>query len=121
MLYNDLTEKVIGAAIEVHKILGSGFLEYVYQKAFCHELKLRGIAFVEQAPLDIHYKGLIVEKKYNCDVLIEEKLIVELKATSGLTEIDEAQLLNYIKASQLKLGLLFNFGTKSLQIKRRIL
>jgi len=120
-LYKDLTEKVIGAAIEVHKTLGSGFLEYVYQEALCYELRLRKIAFESQKELDIRYKDFLVPKKYTPDFLVEDSVIVEIKANSGLTDIDEAQLLNYLKASNKRVGLLINFGTRSLEFKRRIL
>jgi GxxExxY protein len=120
-LYKDLTEKVIGAAMEVHKTLGSGFLEYVYQEALCYELKLRKIPFESQKELDIRYKDFLMSKKYTPDLLIEDSVIVEIKANSGLTDIDEAQLINYLKASNKRVGLLINFGMRSLEFKRRIL
>ena len=120
-LYKDLTHEIIGAAMEVHRELGSGFLEYVYEEALCYELNLREIYFESQKELDIYYKDLLIPKKYKPDLIVENKVIVELKATSGLTEIEEAQLLNYLKATKLRIGLLLNFGKKSLEIKRRIL
>ena len=120
-LYKDLTHEIIGAAMEVHRELGSGFLEYVYEEALCYELNLREIYFESQKELDIYYKDLLIPKKYKPDLMVENKVIVELKATSGLTEIEEAQLLNYLKATKLRIGLLLNFGKKSLEIKRRIL
>ena len=120
-LYKDLTKTVIGAAIEVHKELGTGFLEYVYEEALSYELSLRKVSFVRQKEIDIYYKDLLIPKKYKPDLLIEDKVIVEIKATQGLTKVDEAQLLNYLKASRQRVGLLLNFGTKSLQVKRRIL
>lgn len=120
-LYKDLTEKVIGAAIEVHNVLGNGFLEYIYQEALCYELRLREISYALQRELDIWYKDLLIPKKYTPDLLIEDCVIVELKATSGLTDNDEAQLINYLKATKKRIGLLLNFGTRSLEIKRRIL
>ncbi len=120
-LYKDITEKIIGAAIEVHKVLGSGFLEYVYQESLCHELKLRNLTFELQKELDIWYKDLLIPKKYIPDFIISDCVIVEIKATSGLIENDEAQLLNYLKVTKIKVGLLLNFGKKSLEIKRRIL
>jgi len=120
-LYKDLTEKVIGASMEVHRILGSGFLEYVYQEALCYELKLRNISFELQKELDIWYKDLLIPKKYTPDLLVEGCVIVEIKATSGLTNNDDAQLLNYLKATKKRIGLLLNFGAKSLEIKRKIL
>jgi len=120
-LYKDITEKIIGAAMEVHRELGNGFLEYVYEVALCYELRLGRISFERQKELDIYYKDLVIPKKYKADLVIEDKVIVEIKATQGLTEIDEAQLLNYLKVTKLRIGLLLNFGTKSLEIKRRIL
>ncbi len=120
-LYKDTTEKIIGSAMEVHRELGIGFLEYVYEEALCYELKLRNISFERQKDIDIYYKDLIIPRKYKADMLIEDKVIVEIKATQALTEIDEAQLLNYLKAAKIRIGLLLNFGTKSLETKRRIL
>ena len=119
-LYKDLTQEIIGAAMEVHRELGSGFLEYVYEESLCHELNLREIYFERQKELDIYYKDLLIPKKYKPDLMVDNKVIVELKATSGLMKIEEAQLLNYLKATKLRIGLLLNFGTKSLEIKRRI-
>jgi len=120
-LYRDLTQKIIGAAMEVPRELGSGFLEYVYEEALCYELKLREISFERQKELDIYYKDLLIPRKYKPDLIVENKVIVEIKATSGLTEVEEAQLLNYLKATKMRLGLLLNFGAKSLEVKRRIL
>ena len=93
-LYKELTQEVIGAAMEVHRELGSGFLEYVYEEALCHELNLREISFERQKELDIYYKDLLIPKKYKPDLIVENKVIVELKATSGLTEIEEAHKLS---------------------------
>ena len=120
-LYRDLTQKIIGAAMEVHRELGSGFLEYVYEEALCYELNLREISFERQKELDIYYKDLVIPRKYKPDLIVKNKVIVEIKATSGLTEIEEAQLLNYLKATKMRVGLLLNFGRKSLEVKRRIL
>ena len=120
-LYKDLTQEIIGAAMEVHRELGCGFLEYVYEEALCYELNLRKISFEREKDLDIYYKTLLISKKYRADLIVENKVIVEIKATQGLTEVDEAQLLNYLKATKLRIGILLNFGNKSLEIKRRIL
>ena len=119
-LYKDLTQEIIGAAMEVHRELGSGFLEYVYEEALCHELNLREISFERQKELDIHYKGLLIPRKYKPDLIVKNKVVVEIKATSGLTEVEEAQLLNYLKATKMRVGLLVNFGKMSLEVKRRI-
>ena len=120
-LYKDLTQGIIGATMEVHSKLGSGFLEYVYEEALCYELNLREISFERQKELDIYYKDLLIPRKYKPDLMIENKVIVEIKATSGLTEVEEAQLLNYLKATKMRVGLLLNFGKKSQEVKRRIL
>jgi len=119
LLYRELTYAVIGAAMEVHKLLGSGFLEAVYQSALAHELNLRRIVHEEQVPLKIRYKG-IVAGDYRPDFLVDGKVVVEIKATKGLTEIDEAQLINYLNGTGFRLGLLINFGAPSLQYRRRI-
>ena len=120
-LYMDLTNEIIGAAMEVHRELGSGFLEYVYEESLCYELNLREYSFDRQKELDIQYKDLLIARKYKPDLIVESKVIVEIKATSGLTKNEEAQLLNYLKATKMRVGLLLNFGTKSLEVKRRIL
>jgi len=120
-LHKDLTHKIIGAAMEVHRELGPGFLEYVYEESLCHELNLREIYFERRKELNIYYKDMLIPKKYKLDLMVENKVIVELKATSGLTKVEEAQLLNYLKATKRRIGLLLNFGTKSLEIQRRIL
>ena len=120
-LYKDLTRDIIGAAMEVHRELGSGFLEYVYEEALCYELKLREFYFERQKELDIYYKDLSIPRKYKPDLIVENKVIVEIKAISSLSEVEEAQILNYLKATKMRVGLLLNFGKKSLEVKRRIL
>jgi len=120
-LYKDLTKEIISASMEVHRELGSGFLEYVYEEALCYELNLREISFERQKELDIYYKDLLIPRKYTPDLIVENKVMVEIKATSGLTKVEEAQLLNYLKATKMRVGLLLNFGAKSLEVKRRIL
>jgi len=119
-LYGDLTYRIMGAAMEVHNTLGHGFLEAVYEAALAHEFDLQSIQFERQKRLAVRYKGVIVGE-YVADFLVEGKVVVELKATRGLTEVDEAQLLNYLKGTGLRVGLLFNFGTPSLQHVRRVL
>jgi GxxExxY protein len=120
-LYKELTYAIIGAAMEVHKTLGCGFLEYVYEEALCYELSLRKIEFERQKEMDIYYKNFLIPRKYRADILAEGKVIVDNKATSGLTENDEAQLLNYLKGTKMRVGLLLNFGRPSLEYKRRVL
>lgn len=119
LLYKELTFPIIGAAMEVHRVLGPGFLESVYEEALAHEFKLRKIEYERQVKLDVRYKT-VVAGKFRADFLINQKIVVEIKATKGLTEIDEAQLLNYLKGAGYQVGLLLNFGTPSLQHKRRV-
>ncbi len=119
-LYSDLTENIIGAAFEVHKELGPGFLEYVYESALCYELESRNLDFKRQVDLDIRYKGRRIPKKYRADILVENKVLIELKAIQKLTEADTAQLIHYLKATGIRVGLLLNFGAPSLEFLRRI-
>jgi len=118
LLYRELSFRIIGAAMEVHRVLGPGFLESVYEQALAHEFDLRGILFERQTDLTIQYKEIIAGH-FRADFLVDEKIVVELKATKGLTEIDEAQLLNYLRGTRYRVGLLLNFGASSLEHKRR--
>ncbi len=118
LLYKDLTYAIIGAGMEVHQVLGPGFLESVYEQALAHEFTLRGIAYERQAKLTVTYKE-IVAGEFRADFLVEDKVVVELKASKTLTEVDEAQLLNYLKGTRFRIGLLLNFGASSLEYKRR--
>ena len=117
----NLTEKIIAAAIEVHRILGPGFGDDVYEEAFTYELKLHGIPFERQKEFQVPYKDIIA-KTYKFDFLVDNKIIIELKAVSALNDIHEAQLISYLKATDLKVGLLINFNVKLLKngIKRLI-
>jgi len=119
-LYKELTYAIIGAAMEVHRILGPGFLESVYEEALAHEFDLRGIPYERQAKLAVRYKD-IVAGEFRADFLVDGKVVVELKAIKALTEGNEAQLLNYLKGTGYRVGLLLNFGSASLEYKRRIL
>ncbi len=119
-LYKDLTYRIIGAAMEVHNELGNGFLEYVYEEALCYELRLQRIPFQKQVEIDIYYKDHLIPKKYRADLVVDGKVIVEIKATSGLTKVDEAQLMHYLKATKYRIGLLFNFGKEKLEERRII-
>lgn len=119
LLYKELTYAVIGAAMEVHNELGSGFLEAVYQKALAKELSLREIAFLEQVKLPVRYKGLLVGE-YFADFTVEGKLIVEIKAVSKLNRAHQAQAMHYLAATGYRLALLLNFGSASLQHRRVI-
>jgi GxxExxY protein len=117
---NKLTGEVIGAAIEVHKILGPGLLESAYEECLAHEFNLRDIRFERQKELPIEYKGLKIDCNYRMDLLVEIQLVLELKACENLQPIHEAQLLTYLKLSGRKLGLLINFNVPLLKdgIKR---
>jgi GxxExxY protein len=117
---DERTFKIIGCAMEVHKELGCGFLEAVYQEALGKEFATQGIPFEAQPVIDIKYKGEPLEKKYQPDFVCYEEVIVEIKAMSGLTGLEEAQIINYLKATGLKVGLLINFGAKSLEYKRLV-
>jgi len=119
LLYSDLTRKIIGVAMEVHTNLGSGFLESVYEEAMAVEFDLHGIKYERQKAIDVLYKGRKI-KQFICDILVEDKVLIELKALKHLTDIEHAQTLNYLKATGLKLGFLMNFGSKSLDYKRFI-
>lgn len=114
------TYRIIGAAIEVHKELGCGFLEAVYQEALEREFKAQGISYNSQPVLQILYKGELLDKVYQPDFICYEEVIVEIKAISCLTGLEEAQLINYLKATGLKVGLLLNFGVRSLEHKRMV-
>ena len=120
LLYNDLTYKIIGTAMEVHNVLGPGYLEAVYQNAMAREFKLRNIDYEEQVNLQVDYKGNIIGE-YRADYLVDEKVVVEIKAIKRISEIQEAQLINYLKGTGYKIGLLINFGAMSLEHKRRVL
>lgn len=117
LLYSEITGPVIGAAMEVHKILGPGFLESVYEEAFAIELDLQNISYKRQYAIDILYKGKLA-KHFVCDFIIQDLVVVELKALSQLGDIEKAQVLNYLKATRLPVGLLLNFGAQSLEFKR---
>ncbi len=120
LIYKDEAYKIIGAALAVHKELGCGFFEAVYSEAFALELKSQNIPFSKEVPISINYKSQILSKSYIADFVCYDKIIIELKATIFLETIHEAQVLNYLKASNFKLGLLINFGEKSLKYKRII-
>ncbi|MBK7203311.1 GxxExxY protein [Candidatus Amarolinea dominans] len=117
ILYKELSFVIVGAAMEVHRILGPGFLEAVYQAALAHELTLRGIRFEQFKKLPVHYKGVLVGD-YEADFVVEDKIILELKGISTLHPKHEAQAINYLTATGLRLAILLNFGAESLQHPR---
>jgi len=117
--YKDITEKILGASFEVHKFLGNGFQEVIYQRALAWEMKQKGLEFAREIEQDIFYKDLpepIGTRR--ADFVVEGKVLVELKAIILLEDVHLAQALNYLKAYKLEVGLLINFGSKSLTFKR---
>jgi GxxExxY protein len=120
MEINKLTGEVIGAAIEVHKSLGPGLLESAYEECLCRELDLRKIAYERQKALPVEYKGVRLDCGYRLDVVVDERLILELKACDSLLPIHEAQLLTYLKLAGIEVGLIINFNVAVLKegIKR---
>jgi len=119
-LYERETYQIIGAMMEVHKTLGCGFLEAVYQEALAIEFEKQKIPFVKEKKLLLFYKGIQIEKFYIADFVCFDKIIVELKALSALTSTHDSIMINYLKATKLKVGLLANFGERSLKHKRLI-
>jgi len=117
---NRITYEINGAVFEINRVLGSGFLEKVYQNALMVELTSRGLKAKSQVPIKVLYKDNVVGE-YIADILVEEKVIVELKTVEGLDRIHEAQLLNYLKATGIQLGLLVNFTHPKAEIKRMVL
>ncbi len=113
--YEDLTEKLISAAIEVHRQLGPGLLESAYEECYCHELKLRDVSLERQKPIPLQYKGINLECGYRMDVVADKKAIVEVmevKCVEKILPVHEAQLLTYLKLSGLKVGLIINFHSR---------
>ena len=123
MRINDLTREVIGAAIEIHRILGPGLLESAYEECFCHELKLRNLNFERQKPLPVVFKEVSLDCGYRLDLLVMNALVVEIKAVETLLPMHEAQLLTYLKLGGWNIGLLINFNVPVLKngIKRIVL
>jgi GxxExxY protein len=119
MELNEITYRINGAVYEVNKVLGAGFLEKVYENALLIELRQRGLNAESQVPVQVHYKGDIVGDYY-VDILVENQVLVELKAVEQLQKVHEAQLLNYLKAAEFSVGLLINFKHPKAEIKRFI-
>ena len=117
--YSELTGKIIGCAMEVHKILGNGFQEVIYQRALAKEMGLQGIGFSREHEMPIYYKEEHIGTR-RVDFLIEDVISVELKAVIKTEDVHLAQAINYLEAYNLEVGLLMNFGTKSLEFKRLI-
>lgn len=117
--YEDGSEAVIGALIEVHRVLGPGLLESAYEECFCHELRLRGVTFERQRQVGIDYKGSVIDCGYRIDVLVERSIVVELKTVECLLPIHVAQVITYMKLSGASVGLLVNFNVTSLRLGLR--
>jgi GxxExxY protein len=118
---DSLTYAIIGAAMEVHRQLGPGFLEMVYHEALALELTERGISFQRETELPVYYKGKLLSCSYRADFVCEDSVIIELKAQKELTSRDEAQTINYLKVTGLSRALLLNFGAPRLEYKRLVL
>ncbi|MDP0497218.1 MAG: GxxExxY protein [Verrucomicrobiota bacterium JB024] len=119
---DDLTQAIVGAAIEVHRTMGPGLLESAYEACLCHELDLRSIPYQRQLDMPVAYKGLKLEKGYRIDLLVEDTVVVELKSVDALLPVHTAQLLTYMRFADKHVGLLINFRTKLLKdgIKRLV-
>ena len=114
LLHEELTEKIIGAAIEVHRALGPGLLESAYEEGLCRELGLRGVAFQRQVSLPIEYKGVKLDCGYRLDLIVQDEVILELKCAEHLLPVHDAQLLTYLKLTHKRVGLIINFNVATL-------
>jgi GxxExxY protein len=123
LLHSELTGEIIGAAIEVHRELGPGLLESAYHFCMCRELFLRGISFATEVALPVDYKGIHLDCGYRMDLVVDNKIAVELKSVEKIAPIHESQLLSYLRLSHMQVGLLINFNVKVLRqgIVRRVL
>lgn len=113
--FSELSKRVIGCAIEVHRTLGPGLLESAYRQCLCHELRLNEIRFEAEKPLPVEYKGCRLDCGYRIDILVEDEIIVELKSVETLNQVHEAQILSYLKLMNKKKGLLINFNVTLLE------
>jgi GxxExxY protein len=120
---NELTDTIIGAAMEVHRALGPGLLESTYEMCLCRELSLRGLVFARQVSIRVEYKGVRLDCGYRADVVVDGSVLVEIKAIDSLLPIHDAQLLSYLKLGGCKIGLLINFNVELLKhgLRRRVL
>ena len=120
ILYKDLSYRIIGLAIEVHNKLGYGFLEKVYENALMILFRREGINAKQQSPITVYFEGKVVGE-YFADILVEDKIILELKSLEKITDVHKAQALNYLKATGLRLAIIINFGKKKLEYERLVL
>ena len=120
---NELTDAIIGAAMEVHRMLGPGLLESTYEMCLCRELSIRGIPFERQIPIPVEYKGVKLDCGYRADIVVDETILIEIKAVDSVLSIHDAQLLTYLKLGGWKIGLLINFNVELLKhgLRRRVL
>jgi GxxExxY protein len=120
--FNELTEAIIGAAMEVHRALGPGLLESTYEMCLCRELSIRGIVFERQVPIPVEYKGVKLDCGYRADIVVDGPILLEIKAIDSLLPIHDAQLLSYLKLGAWKIGLLINFNVELLKngLRRRV-
>jgi len=120
---NELTDAIIGAAMEVHRMLGPGLLESTYEMCLCRELSIRGIPFERQIPIPVEYKGVKLDCGYRADIVVDETILIEIKAIDSVLSIHDAQLLSYLKLGGWKIGLLINFNVELLKhgLRRRVL
>jgi GxxExxY protein len=114
LLHEELTESVIGAAIEVHRALGPGLLESAYEACLCREFNLRGLAFQRQVPLPVEYKGVNLDCGYRLDLIVQDEVVLELKCVEHLLPVHDAQLLTYLKLTHKRVGLIINFNVATL-------
>jgi GxxExxY protein len=123
LIHGEITEQVLGAAIEVHKHLGPGLLESAYEACLCHAFAIPGLTFQRQVHLPLEYKGFRIDAAFRIDLLVEGKIIVELKSQDGIDPVHEAQLMTYMKLAGMRVGLLLNFNVPIMKdgIIRRVL
>lgn len=121
LVEEQLTFKIIGAAMEVHRELGPGFLESVYEDALCYEFDRLNISYQRQLFLNIRYKDALFINKFRANLLVSNAVLIENKAEKRLTALDNAQLLNYLRVAGVRIGVLFNFGASRLEFRRRIM
>jgi GxxExxY protein len=121
--FNELTDAIIGAAMEVHRTLGPGLLESTYEMCLCRELNIRGIPFERQVPIPVEYKGVKLDCGYRADIVVDGRILVEIKAIDSLLSLHDAQLLTYLRLGGWKIGLLINFNVELLKrgLRRRVL
>jgi GxxExxY protein len=114
LLHEELTEKIIGAAIEVHRALGPGLLESAYEECLCREFNLRGLAFQRQVPLPVEYKGVKLDCGYRLDLVVQDTVVLELKCVEHVLPVHEAQLLTHLKLTGKRVGIIINFNVAAL-------